>query len=158
MSHRISVIALIGVLILPVAAFAQPKPVCTPACPGATTCVWVTIDRTATDCVPIATKGGGEVEVEGVTVTAESKGSGTSFQKLVDEVIVPIVDLAVMPLLYALAFILFLIGIVRYFFFAGEEGREKGKQLMLWGIIGLVVIFSVWGIVKLLLATFNLGA
>lgn len=64
--------------------------------------------------------------------------------------IVKIVDTAVVPLIYSLAFILFLIGMVRYFFLEqGEEGRDKGKALMVWGIAGLVVMFSVWGIVRL---------
>ncbi len=75
-----------------------------------------------------------------------------SFADLTDE-IVGIVNGAVIPLIYALAFVLFLIGMLRFFFLGGEEGREKGRQFMIWGVIGFVVIFSVWGIVKLLLAT-----
>ena len=66
--------------------------------------------------------------------------------------IVTLVNNSVVPLIYALAFLVFLVGMLRYFFLEqGEEGREKGKQLMLWGMIGFVVMFSVWGIVKLLL-------
>jgi hypothetical protein len=65
--------------------------------------------------------------------------------------IVKLVNDSVVPLVYAIAFILFLIGMVRFFFLGGEEGREKGKAFMLWGIIGFVVMFSVWGIVRLLL-------
>lgn len=65
--------------------------------------------------------------------------------------IVTLVNTGVVPLFYAIAFILFLIGMVRFFFLGGEEGREKGKTFMLWGIIGFVVMFSVWGIVRLLL-------
>lgn len=76
-----------------------------------------------------------------------------SFKELVNTVIVPFFDTGVIPLLYALAFILFLIGIVRYFFMGGEEAREKGKTFILWGVIGFVVIFSIWGIVRLLLGT-----
>lgn len=72
--------------------------------------------------------------------------------------IVTLVNTSVIPLIYALAFVVFLIGMVRFFFIEqGEEGREKGKRFMLWGIIGFVVMFSVWGIVNLLLATFEVG-
>lgn len=65
--------------------------------------------------------------------------------------IVGLVDGTVIPLLYTLAFIFFLVGMVRFFFMGGEEGRAKGKQFMLWGIIGLAVLFSVWGFVRLFL-------
>ena len=65
--------------------------------------------------------------------------------------IVTLVNTAVVPLIYSIAFILFLIGMLRFFFLGGEEGREKGKTFMLWGVIGFVVMFSVWGIVRLLL-------
>jgi len=65
---------------------------------------------------------------------------------------VTFVNGSLVPLFYALAFLMFLVGMVRYFFLEqGEEGREKGKNLMLWGLIGFVVMFSVWGIVRLLL-------
>lgn len=73
-----------------------------------------------------------------------------SFADLVSSIAL-LVDRAIMPLLYALAFILFLIGMVRFFFMGGEESRQKGRVFMLWGIIGFVVLFSVWSIVRLLL-------
>ncbi|HRH24145.1 MAG TPA: hypothetical protein PK109_00960 [Candidatus Paceibacterota bacterium] len=75
-----------------------------------------------------------------------------SFAEFVDGKIVPLIDGAVIPLLYALAFIFFLIGVARFFFADGDESREKGKQFALWGIIAFFVLFSVWGIVKLLLS------
>lgn len=69
----------------------------------------------------------------------------------VTEDIVDLVNESVVPLVYALAFLLFIFGMVRFFFFGGEENREKGKTFMIWGVIGFVVMFSVWGIVRLLL-------
>lgn len=69
----------------------------------------------------------------------------------VTEDIVDLVNGSVVPLVYALAFLLFIFGMVRFFFFGGEENREKGKTFMIWGVIGFVVMFSVWGIVRLLL-------
>jgi len=65
------------------------------------------------------------------------------------------VNNSVIPLLFALAFLFFLAGLVRYFFSGGDENRQKGREFALWGMIGLVVLFGVWAIVNLLLATFK---
>ena len=71
---------------------------------------------------------------------------------------VPVIHLGSLPIhgfgiLVALGFIFFLIGMVRFFFSESEENREKGRQFALWGIIALVVLFSVWGIVNILVST-----
>ncbi len=55
----------------------------------------------------------------------------------------------------ALALLVFVYGVVRMIIGMntgqdGKEPREKGKQLMIWGIVGLFVIVSVWGLVALL--------
>ena len=73
-----------------------------------------------------------------------------SFKELTAS-IVTLVNTAIVPLVYVIAFLTFLVGMVRFFFIGGEEQRQKGKQFMLWGVIGFVVMFSVWGIVSLLL-------
>lgn len=83
-------------------------------------------------------------------------GTPTTFRGLVDG-IVGFVNTAVLPLLYALALLFFLVGMTRFFFLGGAENREQGKSFMIWGIIGLFVMFSVWGIVNMVLATFGAG-
>lgn len=83
---------------------------------------------------------------------ASTAASGPTFANLVNNSVVPFFNGAVIPLLYALAFLVMIFGLVRYFFTGGEENREKGKQFLVWGILGLVVIFSLWGIVNLLLS------
>lgn len=75
-----------------------------------------------------------------------------TFDQLVNARLVPFVDFAVIPLLYTLAFLFFLIGVVRFFFSGSEEGRKKGKGFMIWGLVALVVLFSVWGMVRVLLS------
>lgn len=74
-----------------------------------------------------------------------------SFKEFVNEEVVPFVDTLVL-LFYALAFIFFLIGVVRFFFSQSDEGRKAGRAFVLWGLIGFVVLFGVWGFVKLLLS------
>ncbi len=74
--------------------------------------------------------------------------SGQTFLGLTNN-LVAFVDGSVIPLLGALAFVFFLIGMVRFFFSQSDENREKGRQFALWGMVGLVVIFTVWGVVTL---------
>lgn len=77
-----------------------------------------------------------------------------TFKDLVYTQIVPFIDGYVIQLLYVLAFLFFLYGIFKFFFLgAGEENRQKGKQFIVYGLIGLVVLFSVWGLVKLTLTS-----
>lgn len=63
-----------------------------------------------------------------------------------------IVNNTLVPLVFALAFLLFLWGIFKFFFWGGgDEGkREEGRQLMLWAIIAFLLMVSIWGIVNLL--------
>jgi len=64
------------------------------------------------------------------------------------------------PLIFAFAFAIFIWGIVNYFFLKGDDETERahGKQFALWGIVGLALLFSVWGLVNLLLSTLGITA
>jgi hypothetical protein len=53
--------------------------------------------------------------------------------------------------LMALALAVFIWGVVLFVAKAGDDTeRAKGKKRIVWGIIGLVVIVSLWGIVTML--------
>ncbi len=55
-----------------------------------------------------------------------------------------------LPFVTAVALLLFFWGLAVFIFSAGDdEGRRKGRQRMIWGIIALFVIVSVWGIVQI---------
>ena len=64
----------------------------------------------------------------------------------------------VVILLIGFAVVFFLYGILKYIT-AGEdeERRNKMKNLMIYGIIGLFVMISFWGIVNILVNTFELN-
>ena len=54
--------------------------------------------------------------------------------------------------LFALALVLFFWGMIEFMVNAdNEEKRSVGKSHMLWGLIGLVIMFSVNGIVQILI-------
>lgn len=40
---------------------------------------------------------------------------------------------------------------------SSEEKREEGKQTLMYGIIGLAVMVSVWGIVNIVIKTLGIG-
>lgn len=57
----------------------------------------------------------------------------------------------IIPPIVLLTTIVFMYGIVIYIFRSGDENKRKdGIRYMLYGIIGLTIMVSVWGIVRLL--------
>ena len=55
------------------------------------------------------------------------------------------------------ALIFFLYGAGKFIMsYDNEEERSEGKKFMMWGIIALFVMISVWALVSLVLQTFNL--
>ncbi len=62
---------------------------------------------------------------------------------------------SLIPLIIGLAVLVFLMGIAKYIWHGGNETkREEGKTFMIWGIVGLFVMVSFWGIIELLDQTF----
>ncbi len=62
-----------------------------------------------------------------------------------------------MPLVLAAALLVFIWGVIKYVIAAGDSNeREEGRKFMLYGIIGLFVMVSIWGLVSVLINTFNL--
>lgn len=63
------------------------------------------------------------------------------------------------PIVFALALLAFFWGLAVYIFNAGdEEKRKQGKDIMIWGVIALFVMVSVFGIVRILRETFGINA
>ena len=61
-------------------------------------------------------------------------------------------------LFITIAIVVFFWGLISYLAnIGGEDAAKKGIQLMLWGIIALFVMVSVWGIIRLLQNTFGVG-
>lgn len=62
------------------------------------------------------------------------------------------------PILMAVALITFLWGVYKYFILgaADEKSRIDGRQFVLWGIIGFIVILAMWGLVYIIANTLGL--
>jgi hypothetical protein len=68
-----------------------------------------------------------------------------------------IVD-TIIPFVVGLAVLVFIYGVFNFVTSAGdEEARANAKQFIIWGIIAIFVMVSVWGLVRILSGTFNLN-
>ena len=73
--------------------------------------------------------------------------------------IIDIINKVLVPVLFAIAFNVFLWGAFKTFIWGAtsEETKDEGKNLMLWGLIGFLVMASVWGLVAIINNTLGLG-
>ena len=72
--------------------------------------------------------------------------------KISTEILNPII-----ALLFAVALIYFIVGVFKYIWNPdNEEMRGEGRRGMLWGIIGMFVMVSVFGIMKLIINSFGI--
>ncbi|MEK7477853.1 MAG: pilin [Patescibacteria group bacterium] len=75
---------------------------------------------------------------------------GTVATNFTARVLAPLVGL-----LLTAALVVFFWGMVKYInSLSSEKDKQEGKQLMIWGVVALFVMVSVWGLVNLLQGTF----
>lgn len=72
--------------------------------------------------------------------------------------IIALINNVAVPVIFALAFIVFIYGVFKYFIAGGsnEDSRKEGKSLMIYGLIGFFVMISVWGLVNILVGSVGL--
>jgi len=108
---------------------------------------------------------GGQVNAPAlVTVTAAESSGGvcpdpsTNIQTFLG-FFTCVINNSVIPLIFAVAIVMFIWGVVQFFILNSDEEakRAQGKQFMIWGVIALAVMLSVWGLVAILGATFGLN-
>lgn len=63
-------------------------------------------------------------------------------EKIQEEILNPFI-----ALLFVVATAVFMYGIIIYVIGGGEKNIETGKKLILYGIIGMTIMVSAWGIV-----------
>ena len=64
---------------------------------------------------------------------------------------------SLVPILMALGVIYFIYGVATYVIAADAEAQKAGRERMIFGIIGLVVIVAIWGLVSVLTSTFGIS-
>lgn len=101
-----------------------------------------------------------------VPVLAQQSGGGGS--SICDDSVDNVADVlllgicimrrALVPLLITLSIVLFIVGVIKYIAKADEAAqREEGRRFMIYGIVALFVMVSIWGLVGILQGTFGLG-
>lgn len=79
------------------------------------------------------------------------QGETDLFTRFVTDIFSPIYQLAL-----GLSFAYFLFGAMMYMWQMNkEEAREKSRQHLLWGGIGLFIMFSIGGLMKILSSIFG---
>ncbi len=81
--------------------------------------------------------------------------SPANFKELIENTLIGCILSPLIPLLFGVTLVVFLWGIFRFILSEGDA-KKTGKGVMLWGIVGLFVIASLWGLVKILQSTINL--
>lgn len=64
---------------------------------------------------------------------------------------------SVVPLLITLGVVYLVWGIVQYVIGDSDEAKTKGRDKIIYGIIGLVIIVGLWGLVYIVFNTFGLN-
>lgn len=60
------------------------------------------------------------------------------------------------PFVFAIAILYFIYGVVKYVIMAdSDKAREEGRKFMIYGVVALFVMISVWGLVNILNKTFG---
>jgi ABC-type thiamin/hydroxymethylpyrimidine transport system permease subunit len=73
--------------------------------------------------------------------------------KITDNIIAP-----VLGLVFLYAFVVFVWGVYNMIAEAGDSGaREKGQQNVMYGVIGMVIMISAYGIIRLIAATIGVS-
>jgi len=74
------------------------------------------------------------------------------------QTVLTIINSVLVPVLFAISFIVFLYGIAEaYIFSNGDPERVKsGHHLVMWGIIAFAIMISIWGLVNVVANTFGL--
>lgn len=72
------------------------------------------------------------------------------------DIIADLINIAT-PIVVALALLYFFWGLANYILNANnEEEKKKGRTIMIWGILALFIMVSVWGIINVVRDTFDI--
>lgn len=62
----------------------------------------------------------------------------------------------IIPLMLAVAVVVFIYGVIRYILAEGEIDRNKAVGRIVWSVVAIAAILAVWGLARLLIDVFGL--
>lgn len=62
----------------------------------------------------------------------------------------------IIPLLGLIAFLLFVLGVGKFIRASGEKDMKDSKNIIIWSIVGLFILTTIWGIVVFLQREFGI--
>jgi len=90
-----------------------------------------------------------------LTATAEAYTDNPVVTTLLQKIAVNIIN-PIIIFLFGLALLFFLWGTFQYFLNGSDAAaRKTGAQHILWGLIGMAIMFSVYGIIDVITGTIN---
>lgn len=96
--------------------------------------------------------------MEYLVKVAHASGADTVVNTIVPKIVANIV-IPILELVFFLAVFLFIWGLLG-FFMNGEDTtkREEGRQHILWGVIGMTIMVSVYGIIRFVASSLGQSA
>ena len=65
---------------------------------------------------------------------------------------------SIIPILIALGVVYFIWGVISFAIAKEEEAKKEGRARIIYGLIALLVIVSIWGLIGILQTTFGIEA
>jgi hypothetical protein len=63
----------------------------------------------------------------------------------------------VVPVIFGLALIFFFYGLAQFIRSVSDKTIQEGKNKMIWGVVSLFVMFSIWGIIRYIGESVNIS-
>jgi len=85
-----------------------------------------------------------------VAFAQDSLGTDANFGRIGQSVqnVVGFINGVLIPAIFAIALLMFIWGMYRFFIGNGEVEKAKGKDLAIYAVVGFVLMVSIWGIVN----------
>lgn len=76
-------------------------------------------------------------------------GENDTFSEIVN-MFLCVSNKTIVPFIFAIAVLVFVIGVVRYMANGSdEEARKKGRDFIVWGLISMTAMVTIWGFVRI---------